>query len=295
MKFSQVVFFGYSKLFEKLSRFNHEKGISTFLVSSERLKEACSLLDLVATNVIFTSKLDDLFYKRHQINGKNALGISIGSPFIFTDDDINFFLGNLVNSHGAPLPDYRGGGGFSWRILNNDRRGACLIHKVSRGIDTGKVIFKHSFLFDNGEKIPVDYMARQAIEETNRTIPFLKQLIQGDELPDVSDNSKLTSYSTYFPRLSTDIHGVIDWDCNIHDVVATIHAFSHPYSGAQTCLQGHRLRIFDCEIIDNRFWHSFCRGIVLNSDKTRILIACNGGTLKVLRHNIKFDGQFKLY
>lgn len=39
------------------------------------------------------------------------IGLSISSPWLFEQDFINKFRGNLFNPHGQPLPKFRGAGG----------------------------------------------------------------------------------------------------------------------------------------------------------------------------------------
>ena len=53
---------------------------------------------------------------------ENTLFVSLGARFIFKKDLIkNFFKHNLVNFHSSRLPLDRAGGGFSWRIMREDR------------------------------------------------------------------------------------------------------------------------------------------------------------------------------
>ena len=47
------------------------------------------------------------------------------------------------------LPIDAGGGGFSWRIMRNDRLGNCLVHLVDEGIDTGPILKNNEFIFSN--------------------------------------------------------------------------------------------------------------------------------------------------
>ena len=49
---------------------------------------------------------------------KNSLFLSVGAAWIFKSDLINLLNGRFFNIHGSKLPSDRGGGGFSWRILN---------------------------------------------------------------------------------------------------------------------------------------------------------------------------------
>ena len=53
---------------------------------------------------------------------KKTLFISYSSRWIFNKDDIkNIFTGNIINFHNSRLPLDAGGGGYTWRIMKNDR------------------------------------------------------------------------------------------------------------------------------------------------------------------------------
>ena len=109
---------------------------------------------------------------------QNKLGISIGAPFIFKNEHIKEFKGNLINSHGAPLPSFKGGGGFSWRIMQKDKKGTILVHLISEGIDEGEIIFRHDFEFDAWLRRPIDYEKQQYLNEKQILIPWLIETIR---------------------------------------------------------------------------------------------------------------------
>lgn len=69
-------------------------------------------------------KLNNNFAKfiSSNVKAENTLFVSLGARFIFKKDLIkNFFKHNLVNFHSSRLPLDRAGGGFSWRIMREDR------------------------------------------------------------------------------------------------------------------------------------------------------------------------------
>ena len=45
-------------------------------------------------------------------------------------------MNNLINFHGTRLPLDAGGGGFSWKIMREDRIDNQLVHLIDEGIDT---------------------------------------------------------------------------------------------------------------------------------------------------------------
>ena len=88
---------------------------------------------------------------------EHTLGFSISAPWIFKNDIINLFNGNLFNIHNSALPFFRGGGGYSWPILCSNRIGGVAIHDLTVGIDTGKIIMSRDFIYPVFCRIPLGY------------------------------------------------------------------------------------------------------------------------------------------
>jgi methionyl-tRNA formyltransferase len=88
--------------------------------------------------------------------------------------------------------------------------------------------------------------------------------------------------SSYWPRLSTEQHGYIDWEWSLKDITQFIRAFSDPYEGAMTYVNGTEVRLKQCESFcgDGTF-HPFQTGMLYRRDDKRGYIATPEGTLIV--------------
>jgi len=293
--FDLVCLFGYSPFFVELSRFCAEGNVRCALVFGSRQQDSIETLCVPdGTLKIKTDSLACQKYQQLEISNKNCLGISFGAPFIFTQSEIDEFKGNLINSHGAPLPDFKGGGGFSWRILQRDKRGASLMHFVSPQIDEGDCVFRHDFQFSESERLPIDYESRQAQEDKNNLMPWLQAVIKKELiLKSMGESRHAIDAGTYFPRLYTDIHGFMDWSMPIHELESFMLAFSRPYSGASTFFKGERLRLFDCRIHDLCDMHQFTWGLIIAFNHGQMLVAVNGGVIKIGIEDVCFDREVK--
>ena len=180
-RFKVVCLFGFSPHFPEIARFLESIKTRCFIVFSPRQKQAIESLVLPeSTQKLCIHNLRDALFQDIGVRNCTSLGISFGSPFIFRQEDIDEFQGQLINSHGAPLPEFKGGGGFSWRILQRDKRGTVLMHMVTTKIDEGACIFRKDFMFSGEERLPEDLEKRQLIEEENHLIPWIKQVIRGE-------------------------------------------------------------------------------------------------------------------
>jgi len=151
-----VVFLGENKNLTNFININKSLNIKTLVIttSSQKLK-----IDKSINYKVFDKINNDFknFIKK-SLSIKNTLFISIAARYIFKKDTIKkFFLNNLVNIHNARLPLDSGGGGYSWKILREDRIDNQTIHLIDEKIDHGPIIFNISSVVPKGVQTPLDF------------------------------------------------------------------------------------------------------------------------------------------
>ena len=72
-------------------------------------------------------------------------------------NDIKIFLNKIFNFHPSRLPFDAGGGGYSWRIMNNDRISNLLIHLVNEKLDNNSILYSQTSVFPDDCKTPDDF------------------------------------------------------------------------------------------------------------------------------------------
>ena len=113
-----------------------------FFFASEAKKRKLNVISIIAerhaNEIINNKKLEDhlknigIVYKLKKLDIKilkkiiyekdNFLFFSFDLPWIFDKKIISqIFENKLINTHSTRLPLYRGGGGFSWRIMNQEK------------------------------------------------------------------------------------------------------------------------------------------------------------------------------
>ena len=213
------------------------------------------------------------------INNNNTLYISFDSPWIFNKAIIKkYFNNSIINSHSTRLPQDRGGGGFSWRILLQDKFGVCLLHLIDNNkIDTGQILFFEEFIFPHKLKKPKDYQIFQIEKEKEFLKRFLAKILNQDNF-ELSNQPKYLS--TYFPRLSSPDNGWIDWSLKIQELFSFICAFDDPYTGASTFYNKKKVKIKSVTMTfgDTQF-HPYQSGIIYRKTNQWIVVAVNGGSL----------------
>jgi methionyl-tRNA formyltransferase len=218
---------------------------------------------------------------------EGTLIFSFGSPYIIQQDLISLYGGRVVNSHGAPLPEWRGGGGFSWRILAGDRRGNTCFHQITPGIDDGVILFQRSYLFPIEARFPGDWQAIADGEASAAAVELLNQIHSGQPLsPIMQDEGK----ATYFPRLHTPSQAYIDWNWRGVEIERFVLAFSHPYEGAKTQLGGQTMHIMDCRPTPPLpHSHPFLHGLVLRVHEGMAHVVVNDGILEIPLEAVRCD------
>ena len=67
------------------------------------------------------------------------------------------FRGLVLNAHSTRLPNDRGGGGFSWRIMRGDRIGNLVLHQIDDGIDTGPIVLTEEYIIPRHIQTPAQH------------------------------------------------------------------------------------------------------------------------------------------
>jgi len=268
-KCNHVIFFGGGPVLRKLYWLAASKGYRADVITSSRLsKEDWEDVPYLVWDELKTS---------HPISSitDKTFGLSIGATWIFSKKIIDKFGGRLLNSHPSSLPLGRGGGGFSWRIMAGVRDGCCTLHQIDDGVDTGPILDQEEFYFHEPIKKPQQYFD----EQHERDYLFLKKLFTPSAKYDIKTQSE---DSSYWPRLNTDIHGVIDWRWSATHISRFICAFDDPYNGAWTFLGNRKVRIKDVTLFfTNDVAHPFQSGIIYNTDREGYRVSCNEGNIYI--------------
>jgi len=212
------------------------------------------------------------------------IGFSLSCRSIIKKEIIDFFSGNIFNLHPTFLPNERGGGTFSWRILNDEKEVSATLHYIDMGIDSGNIVLQDKKIIDIDFPKPYDYMAETNIIYKSLLDDFLNNIESFIKTDGVQQKD---SESTYFPRLITETNGAIDWSIKGDYIERVIRAFSDPYPGAWSFLNGAKVSIMDSFFEENNHgMHPLMNGkIIQHTEKSLLKVVVDGGYLYVSRIN----------
>ena len=287
---SDLIMLGGGSLLPQVADKAKDLGASVLVVTSQRhCDESVDLYGAATLGAYLEARGID-FVVSADVNSDEAvlqriaegtLGISFGAAWIFNGDFIDRFAGRLINLHGSRLPQDKGGGGFSWRIMRGDRKGYVLFHQVAPGIDEGDIIAYDEFLYPHSCRIPIDY-ERYTVERYLDLFAGFFADIKGGKSFTLTPQQGY--FSSYWPRLHTDSHGYVDWNWSLEDLERFVCAFDEPYSGASTFLDGKRVRLKQCvaDRGDGHF-HPFQTGIVYRTSREGVFVVAGEGSLIIGR------------
>ena len=281
------VFLGGGTLLSEYAPQLQAQGYRVRVVTSRRhLDEVVAAPDRTLAQQLAVHRLEPLVYDDvgdgREILGEGTqgmLGLSFGAAWIFRKPFIDRCAGRLLNIHGARFPLDRGGGGFSWQILRGNRLGGSVIHQIDEGIDSGPILKSCEFTYPSSCRIPREYnevciqqtrvLLQEFFEEVRREQPFTLRPQQH-------------RLATYWPRLSTEHHGYIDWRWSLREIERFICAFDEPYQGASTFLRGKRVFLKDCLInVNDGPFHPFQQGLIYRIADDGVFVATEGGGLVI--------------
>jgi len=286
-----IVFFGYSEKIFELIEINKNLNLKSSVITTS---DQANLIDSRIKKKVFNN-IDNNFtnFISKNFDIKSTLFISMGARYIFTKKIINdLFLNNLINFHHSRLPLDAGGGGYTWRILREDRIDNQLVHLVDEGIDSGPIIESLASIYPSYCKVPIDFENYKL----ERFLEFYKKII----LKIVSGKTfplkiQANYFGRYNPRLSSDKDGHIDWNLDSRDLYNFINAFDEPYSGANTYLNNGdfgKLYIKKAHLHGGDFSnHPYLSGIVSRHDKNWIVVNTSGKHVLLLEEVLDKNGK----
>ena len=226
-------------------------------------------------NLLKTNKLTPRNLKNLDI--KNSIILSAGTPWIYKANIINILGKNFFNVHQSPLPSMRGSVA-SYIILYDIRAFQTCLHKVVPGIDAGNVIYRKSFIIPSKLKLPREINIFLQIKNREMVKEFLNSF---DKNKLINEKQNIF-FSSYNKRLSSKINGWIDWSMNIDDLDRFIRAYGDPYGGANTFLSNKKVQIEDIEKSKNEAArHPEEIGSVLRKFQDYAVVCVNGGSLYI--------------
>lgn len=245
------------------------------------------------TKIFYLKNINSL--KGLSILKKNKIDyiFSLSSRFIFKDKIINIYKNKIFNIHPSILPEEKGGGTFTYRILNKKNFCAATIHILDEGIDTGKIILNSKKEKLIKEALPINYLIHTNIIYKSLIKKFVKKIINNTSFNLKNQN---IAKGFYLPRFYTDISGAINWSWSGENINLFIKACSKPYPGAFCYLKYKnkdlKVIIYNSSFFKkNNFIHPWLIGKIFYEDINKIKIFVLSGIIIIKKKDIILENN----
>lgn len=152
----------------------------------------------------------------------------------------------IVNFHPAPLPDYKGVGGYNLAILDSLEEWACSAHYVDEGIDTGEIIAIDRFPMDK------DVETAKSLEAKSQESLFKLFVSVFDDLAGSEARLPTTPNEGGRHLNRKELEELKKVDFEKDDVAKKARAFWFPpYDGAFVEINGQRFTLVDRSILES--------------------------------------------
>ena len=279
---------------KKLIIISDERFIENYIIDSilpSNIKNVCLITNKInpkIKKILKYNKIKFQFYVLKQlgvrwfkknIDIKNSLMISAGSSWIIKPDIIKLFKNNILNLHQSPLPSLRGAVASYVRLYGIKSLQVCL-HVVKEKIDVGEIVFSKNVFISKEIDTPIKI--HNFLQKCNRELLkdfLISYFVKKKKL---TYNKQNEFFSSYMPRLKTEINGWIDWSSHVYELERFIGAFDEPYTGSKTMLHGKPVSLLNVQhSCMEASKHPFENGMVLRKFMDMIVVSVKGGSLYV--------------
>ena len=204
----------------------------------------------------------------------NTLIFCVNCKWILSSKMIDMFPKRVFNYHNAALPEQRGAGCHSWRLMQGINFTRLTIHEVSPEIDKGKIYLQDEIEFDKS----ICNLAQSYQFISSREVDLFSRFLKGDFKILSQDESN----SFYWPKLSTEVNGFIDWSWSAQEIVSFCNAFDEPFGGSSTFLKGLKVQFSNVLVVNEDYsFHPFQAGLIYRINDSGVYIAARHGGICV--------------
>lgn len=186
-----------------------------------------------------------------------------------------------INVHGSLLPKYRGRAPINWALVHGETLTGVTLHYMDERADHGDIIAQRSVpitVEDTALTLSrkLTGVARDAVRETYPLIASAR----APRIP--QDHAVATRFGRRRPA-----DGLIDWGASAWRIYNLVRAVAHPFPGAFTYWEGHRVFVWEARPPRGRV-STGLPGQVLGVSAARGLdVATGDGVVEVVRLQVE--------
>ena len=186
---------------------------------------------------------DTLYFRLHDGSlPKIDLGISNTFGKLIRKEILDYCDGNIINFHGAILPDYKGVFGYNWGIFNQEREWGVTAHFVNEEFDAGDIIDIFRFKLDPGTITVSELEEKSQAAAEELTIKLVSQFAVSGKI----SGTPQSPGGHYYSRADFEKLKRVEPTDDSEVIARKIRAcWCPPYEGAFIEQDGNRFELMD--------------------------------------------------
>ncbi len=207
--------------------------------------------------------------------------LSINYLFILEEDIIKRVSGYPINFHGSLLPKYRGRTPHVWAIINGETEAGVTAHIINTQCDDGDIVEQI--------KVPIsdNDTGASVLSKYNDLYPsMVDEVVRRIEDMSIQTTPQDKTKATYFSK-RTPVDGLINWEWQKERIRNWVRAQAHPYPGAFTFLDDHKIIVHEIKYSDFGYCDSVENGTIIGFENDKPIVKTQNGA--ILLNQIKTD------
>lgn len=234
---------------------NSRRGLSVLRRFSETPHEVLGVVVPPGAPQPISDEIHDLGFELLQPENVNDVdfveylrGLSLdcfvvaGFPTIFREE-LLAVVPLVMNLHGGPLPEYRGGSPLNWQVAQGEEFIGISAIQMDSGLDTGPLLAARRFLIDSNSSISQVH-ATADTHFPEMATEVLELLVRGR----LRVRQQRRARSTYWHQRSDEDGRIHWWSMTSRQVHNLVRAVSYPYPGAWTLWEDRVIRILSTSV-----------------------------------------------
>ncbi len=211
------------------------------------------------------------------------VGYCFGWSYLLNPEVLSIPELGFIGFHPTKLPRNRGRHPIIWALALGLEETASSFFFMEEGADTGDLLSQRDvpIHWEDDARSLYDRLIDVAKEQISN---FTPQLAAGEYSREPQNDAK----ANYWRKRSRE-DGEIDWRMSSNSVYNLIRALTRPYPGAHCIVNGHEVKIWSADVVDDEFEDvgHLEPGKVLPSDDERVAVKCGEGVVGIQEH--EFD------
>lgn len=192
-----------------------------------------------------------------------------------------------VGIHNSLLPKYRGGAPLVWAMINDESKAGTSLFYLEDDIDSGDVLEQRAVSIREEDSIKEVYK-----KANHEGMKILKRQLPLIERGDVNPTPQNEQDATRYPQRSPE-DGLINWNWDARRIWNFIRAQTRPYPGAFGMYAGHKLRIWEAEIIRSESNKKRTPGLICECSEDSFVVE-TGEEDRIQAIDIEYEGSGEL-